>query len=316
MGTPIRPRSLALCCTRCNIAAKSRRIVAYDGGHSTRTAGLAMSAIISALREVIGHCAAAPRSAMSVCDNRRGRAAQRAAAVRRFRVGGLAICHNGNLTNSYQLRRQPRASRSPVPNRPATRGHRPSDCHEPQDTVVDRLTDALRQVSGAYSWWRSRRARSSVCATHRVRPLGPRRLGDAWILSSRRVRWTFIGAEFERASSRGKLSSSRRRVRSVMPSATATAVSASFEHIYFARPTAIVEGQRLRGAQTHRRRTARESHVDADIVVPVPIRRPGGARVCSRIGIAFELGIIRNHYGRTDLIEPTIRSPPRRSIEA
>ena len=49
-----------------------------------------------------------------------------------FEFGGLAICHNGNLTNSYQLRRQPRASRQPVPIDQRHRGHRPPDRDQPQ----------------------------------------------------------------------------------------------------------------------------------------------------------------------------------------
>src|SRR5881398_3386769 len=63
-----------------------------------------------------------------------------------FEFGGLAICHNGNLTNSYQLRRgslfQSTSDTEVIVHLIAT---------SLKDTVVDRLTDALRQVEGAYS---------------------------------------------------------------------------------------------------------------------------------------------------------------------
>src|SRR6185437_656837 len=63
-----------------------------------------------------------------------------------FEFGGLALCHNGNLTNAYQLLRQL-----------VRRGslfHSTSDTEvivhliatSLKDTVVERLTDALRQV--------------------------------------------------------------------------------------------------------------------------------------------------------------------------
>jgi amidophosphoribosyltransferase len=80
-----------------------------------------------------------------------------------------------------------------------------------------------------------------------------------------------------------------------------------FEYIYFARPDSIVGGRHVyavrkaMGAQL-----ARESHADADVVIPVPDSGvPAAIGYAQESGIAYELGIIRNHYVGRTFIEPT-----------
>jgi amidophosphoribosyltransferase len=51
---------------------------------------------------------------------------------------------------------------------------------------------------------------------------------------------------------------------------------------------------------------ARESHVDADAVIPVPDSGvPAAIGFAAEAGIPFELGIIRNHYVGRTFIEPS-----------
>src|SRR5947199_253567 len=68
-----------------------------------------------------------------------------------FEFGGLAICHNGNLTNSYQLRRQLVRRGSLFQSTSDTEVIVHLIATSLKETVVDRLTDALKQVEGAYS---------------------------------------------------------------------------------------------------------------------------------------------------------------------
>src|SRR5438094_3712745 len=114
-----------------------------------------------------------------------------------FEFGGLALCHNGNLTNAYQLRRQL-----------VRRGslfHSTSDTEvivhliatSLKHTVVDRMVEALRQVEGAYSL--GALAQDGLMAVRDplgVRPLVLGQLGDAWIISSETCALDIIGAEF------------------------------------------------------------------------------------------------------------------------
>src|SRR5207249_6716729 len=88
-----------------------------------------------------------------------------------------------------------------------------------KDTVVDRLTDALRQVQGAYSL--AALSQDEVIGVRDplgVRPLVLGRLGDAWILSSETCALDIIGAEFERDIAAGEIVIiGAGGVRSVMP---------------------------------------------------------------------------------------------------
>jgi amidophosphoribosyltransferase len=98
-----------------------------------------------------------------------------------------------------------------------------------------------------------------------------------------------------------------RGLRSIKPFAAQNPRFCVFEYIYFARPDSVMEGisvyaaRKLIGAQL-----ARESPIQADVIVPVPDSGvPAAMGFAEQSGIAFELGIIRNHYVGRTFIEPT-----------
>src|SRR6266478_963391 len=226
-----------------------------------------------------------------------------------FEFGGLAICHNGNLTNSYQVRRQLVRRGSLFQSTSDTEVIVHLIATSLKETVVDRLTDALRQVQGAYSLVAlSQDEVIGVRDPLGVRPLVLGRLGEAWILASETCALDIIGAEFERDVEPGEIVIiGAGGIRSLMPFEHHESRFCVFEHIYFARPDSIVEGTSVYEA---RKRIgvelARESHVDADIVVPVPDSGvPAALGYAQESGLPFELGIIRNHYVGRTFIEPT-----------
>jgi amidophosphoribosyltransferase len=226
-----------------------------------------------------------------------------------FEFGGLAICHNGNLTNSYQLRRQLVRRGSLFQSTSDTEVIVHLIATSLKDTVVDRLTDALRQVQGAYSLVAlSQNEVIGVRDPLGVRPLVLGRLGQSWILASETCALDIIGAEFERDIEPGEIVIiGAGGVRSVMPFEHRKSRFCVFEHIYFARPDSVVEGNSVYEARKRiGRELARESHIDADIVVPVPDSGvPAAIGYAQESGLPFELGIIRNHYVGRTFIEPT-----------
>jgi amidophosphoribosyltransferase len=226
-----------------------------------------------------------------------------------FEFGGLAIAHNGNLTNAYEVRKE--------------LVHRGCIFQSTTDTeviihliatstfgrVVDRLIDALKQVEGAYSLVAmTRRKLIGVRDRLGVRPLVLGRLGDAHILASESCAFDIIGAEFVRDVEPGEIVViDEDGVTSVKPFAEAAERFCIFEHIYFARPDSVVQGQNV--YEVRKRigtELARESHVPADMVVPVPDSGvPAAIGYAQEAGVPFELGIIRNHYVGRTFIEPT-----------
>jgi amidophosphoribosyltransferase len=231
-----------------------------------------------------------------------------------FEFGGFAVGHNGNLTNAHTLRRAL-----------VRRGCLFQSTMDSEvfvhliaislySTVVDRLIDAIKQVVGAYSL---------VALTNEhligvrdplgVRPLILGRLHGAdgkpgWVLASETCALDIVGAQFVRDVEPGEIVLiDDKGVQSIKPFAPQKPRFCVFEYIYFARPDSVMEGtsvyaaRKLIGAQL-----AKESPVPADVVVPVPDSGvPAAMGYAEQSGIAFELGIIRNHYVGRTFIEPT-----------
>ena len=226
-----------------------------------------------------------------------------------FAFGGLAICHNGNLTNSYLLR-----------NRLVSRGSLFQSTSDTEvivhliatslkDSVEERMAEALRQVEGAYSVAAlTQNGMIGVRDPLGVRPLVLGRLGDAWIISSETCGLDIIGADFVRDIEPGELVTiGPGGIKSLMPFEKQRKRFCVFEYIYFARPDSVIDG--LSVYESRKRighELARESHVEADIVIPVPDSGvPAAIGYAEQVKLPFELGIIRNHYVGRTFIEPT-----------
>ena len=175
--------------------------------------------------------------------------------------------------------------------------------------VVERVTDALRQVDGAYSLVAMTREKLiGVRDPHGVRPLVLGKTGDAYILASETCALDIIGAEFVRDIAPGEMIViDKDGMHSYSPFAPVPNKFCIFEFIYFARPDSNVEGKNIYQVRKNIGvELARESHVDADVVVPVPDSGvPAALGYAQQAGIPFELGIIRNHYVGRTFIEPT-----------
>jgi amidophosphoribosyltransferase len=226
-----------------------------------------------------------------------------------FEFGGLAICHNGNLTNSYQLRRQLVRRGSLFQSTSDTEVIVHLIATSQKSTVVDRLTDALRQIEGAYSLVAL--SQDSIIGLRDplgVRPLVIGRLAEGWIIASETCALDIIGADFVRDVEPGEIVViDADGLHSLKPFISQRERFCIFEYIYFARPDSVMDGRSVYEARKRiGRELARENHVDADVVVPVPDSGvPAALGYSQESGIPFELGIIRNHYVGRTFIEPT-----------
>lgn len=227
-----------------------------------------------------------------------------------FEFDGLAIAHNGNLTNAFSLRRE-LVSRGCIfqsTSDTETIIHLIAMMH--QAPVIDRISKALRQVEGAFSLlFLTSEALIGVRDPLGVRPLLLGRLGDAYVLASESCAFDIIGAQYVRDIDPGEMVviTKRHGLQSLRPFTPSPSRFCIFEYVYFARPDSQLQN---RSVYSVRRQIgvelAKEHPVTADVVVPVPDSGvPGAVGYAAATGIPFELGIIRNHYiGRT-FIEPT-----------
>ena len=225
-----------------------------------------------------------------------------------FAFGGMALCHNGNLTNAVKLRDElvQRGCLFQSTSDSETMIH--LIARSDQITVEDRVIDSLRQIEGAYAViLMTQDALFGIRDPYGVRPLVLGRLGDAYILASETCALDIIGATFERDVEPGEMVViNRDGMRSLRPFPAQPSRFCIFEYIYFARPDSLVEGtsvyeaRKLIGAEL-----ARESGVDVDVVIPIPDSGvPAAIGYSAAAGVPFELGIIRNHYVGRTFIEP------------
>ena len=221
---------------------------------------------------------------------------------------GFAVAHNGNLSNAMKLRR--------------TLNRRGSIFQSTSDTEViihlvatsgcsgmlERLTDALKQVEGAYSLVVLTNDGLIACRDPLgIRPLVMGKLGEATIFASETVALDVIGASFLRDVEPGEvIIVNDSGIRSFKPFGQAAPRPCLFEHVYFARPDSVAEGVSVYEVRKNiGAELAKEAPVDADYVVPVPDSGvPAAIGFSQASGIPFELGIIRSHYVGRTFIQP------------
>ena len=200
-----------------------------------------------------------------------------------FSVGGVAVAHNGNITNADALKRE-LVERGSI-----FQSSSDSECiihlmaRSLQRTIPERLKDALRRVEGAFSIVAMTRTKLlGVRDPLGVRPLVIGRIGDGWILSSETCALDIIGTEFVREVRPGEMVvlTEGQEIQSFDPFEHRPSRFCVFEHVYFSRPDSILGG---RSVYESRRQIgvelAREAPVEADLVCPVPdwARRPPSA---------------------------------------
>jgi amidophosphoribosyltransferase len=227
-------------------------------------------------------------------------------AVHEF--GGFAIAHNGNLTNALARRRELVERGSLFQSTMDTEVIVHLVATSRAGSVIDRLIDALRQIEGAYSLV----GLTDSCVIGVRDPLGVRplvlgRLDGSHIVASETCALDIIGAEVLREVEPGEMVVlDQSGLHSLRPFPPAPRRFCIFEHIYFSRPDSIVEGKSVYEARKSiGAELARESHVPADVVIPVPDSGlPAAIGYAEQAKIPFELGIIRNHYVGRTFIEP------------
>lgn len=226
-----------------------------------------------------------------------------------FKFGGLAVAHNGNLTNAHTVHKALVERGCIFQSTSDTETIIHLIAISEYNKVVDRITDALQQMHGAYSLVAlTRRKLIGVRDPNGVRPLVLGQLGQSWIITSETCALDIIGADFVREIDPGEIVViDENGVQSLKPFQKAPRRFCIFEHIYFARPDSVMDGQAVYEARKQiGSELAKESHVDADLVVPVPDSGvPSAIGYAEQSRIPFDLGIIRNHYVGRTFIEPT-----------
>ena len=228
--------------------------------------------------------------------------------------GSLVIAHNGNVSNAALLRQELEQQGAVF------------QCTSDTEVIAfliakERLTansveEAVARVAprleGSFSLLvMSPKKLIALRDPKGMRPLCMGHLGKSPVFASESCALDSIGASFDRDVRPGELivvdeSGERVMESGINPDASKCALCV-FEHIYFARPDSVIDGQSVYQARLEAGRILARSHpVQADLVIGVPDSGLAAAiGFAQERGIPYGEGLVKNRYiGRT-FIQPT-----------
>ena len=223
--------------------------------------------------------------------------------LERAPFGDVALAHNGNLTNTDQLR----DTLSPETSLQATSDSEvlmKAIAQAPGESMTARIRNVMGRAAGAYS---IAMATSDTLYAFRdpwgVRPLCYGTYGDGFVFASESCALATIGAEYVRELEPGEIMwVDRGGLHSDKTEHPRPHAFCMFEYIYFARPDSILNGRSIYMARLEMGKClAREHPVEADVVMAIPDSAiPGGIGYAQESGLPYIEGLIKNRYiGRT-----------------
>ena len=226
-----------------------------------------------------------------------------------LKTGGVAIAHNGNLTNFLALREELVSGGAIFQSTSDSEVILHLIARSRKAKIVEKFIDALSQVEGGYALVAlTNKKLIGVRDPLGIRPLVLGDLSGQPVFASETRALDMIGAKFVRDVEHGEMVVvSEGSVESIRPFPAAKARPCVFEYVYFAMPDSIVNGRSVYGVRKRLgQRLAQESHVDVDVVVPVPDSGvPAALGYAQESGVPYEMGIIRNHYVGRTFIQPS-----------
>jgi amidophosphoribosyltransferase len=240
--------------------------------------------------------------------------------------GGLALGHNGNLTNTAELELwladRDRPEDSLVPGG-ITHSWSHQGTHDstndtslvtalmstyPELSIEQAAAEVLPRLKGAFSLvFMDEETLYAARDPQGIRPLVLGRLERGWVVASETAALDIVGASFIREIEPGEMvavdASGLRSIRFAEPAPK----GCLFEFVYLARPDTTISGKRLHSVRVEVGRTlAKEFPVDADLVIPVPESgTPAAIGYAEQSGIPYGQGLVKNSYVGRTFIQPS-----------
>ncbi len=232
--------------------------------------------------------------------------------VHHGRARTVALGHNGNITNTTELREGLAADGISLGATSDTEVIAALIAHDPAPLALA-VAQAMARLEGAYSVVALAEGKLvGFRDRHGIRPLALGRLTsdegrEDWVLASETCALDLIGATFERDVRPGEVvvidEDGLTAVQAVPEGKQALCI---FEHVYFARPDSTLAGAEVHGVRVRMgERLATEAPVEADLVMPIPDSGTPAAVGYSRASaIPYSEGLIKNRYVGRTFIQP------------
>ena len=220
----------------------------------------------------------------------------------------ITIAHNGNLTNTNDLRSEIESKGSIFQTSMDSEIIAHLLVRSVGDNFKEGVAKALSRVEGAFSLVMLFDSMLiGARDTHGFRPLCIGKLGNAYVLASETCALDLIQAEYIRDVEPGEIVFIHNgKIESLHLLKKDKHSLCIFEYIYFARPDSDIFGKNV--YLTRKRlgeQLAKEHPADCDIVMPIPDSGSYAAMgFAQESGIPLEVGMIRNHYVGRTFIQP------------
>ena len=230
--------------------------------------------------------------------------------------GGLALAHNGNLTNTDELEawlstlieadQVPRKDRMDSTSDTALVTALMS--YYSGDGVKAAALKVLPRLQGAFCLvFGTERTIFAARDPQGIHPLVLGRLERGWVVASETAALDIIGATLIREVEPGELISIDEAGLSSVRFAESDPKGCLFEYVYLARPDTLSAGRRVHAVRVEIGRTlALEAPADADMVIPTPESgTPSAIGYAEASGIPYGLGLVKNSYVGRTFIQPS-----------
>jgi amidophosphoribosyltransferase len=238
---------------------------------------------------------------------------------------GIAMAHNGNLTNTDEIREHlyrtdlrhvnTDSDSEVLLNVFAHELQRQGKFEPEADDIFNAIKSVHRRVRGGYGCVGLivNYGLFAFRDPHGIRPLviGKRSTekGDEYIIASESVAFDVLGFKLFRdvAPGEGVFITTEGELQTLQCADSPSLSPCIFEHVYFSRPDSIMDGisvykARLRQGEKLADKILRErpDH-DIDVVIPIPdSSRVAGQALAQTLGVKFREGLVKNRYiGRT-----------------
>jgi amidophosphoribosyltransferase len=221
----------------------------------------------------------------------------------------MAIAHNGNLVNARELKEKLEAQGSIFQSTMDSEIFVHLIARSKKPGYLDKTIQALSQVRGAYSI--SLLTEDALIGARDPRGFRPLCLGKvegSFVLASETCALDLIQAQYISDIHPGEVVIiDKHGLHAERPFPKANPAFCIFEYIYFARPDSNIFGENVYLVRKKLgARLAEESPSEADFVMPIPDSGNYAALgFAERLGLPFEMGIIRNHYVGRTFIQPS-----------
>lgn len=228
----------------------------------------------------------------------------------RYKLGQIAVAHNGNLTNAKIIRELLEDGGSTFNTTIDSEVIIKMIARKANGNVEDAIRSTVGAIKGAYALViLAGNKLVGVRDPYGIRPLclGINENGD-YILASESCAIDAVGGTLIRDILPGEMVIiDENGVKSIKYSENNKKAPCSFEHIYFARPDSIIDGLNVYESRVEAGRLlAKQMKVEADVVIGVPDSGvPAAIGFAEVSGIPYAIGLVKNKYiGRT-FIKPT-----------